>query len=531
MYAIERVLNHNIKRYWLKQKQAKQRAADPVAAIDRLEKTCDAHPDTATKLHLASLYSQAELLDPSDTLYREVLALEPGNVHALNGLGWNRLIDDYHLSAAEYFQHALDHDNENRFALIHLGWAYFLGLQHPKLRELTGTLIETMPDEPEIYNYLTWSLQWFAMGSTNDPAKPYRNKVLQYCEHALKLDERNFCIHENLAFFYENSEDYKKALIHVQRLVELVPEVTDSWYALANIQMRLHQTDSAIATFNHILERSPDEMDALDCLSFLYAVTHDPESGAAVMQRVRTQDITNDSTYCWYFYDQLITDKKSTIQCLEKIIGLIPESIYALEVLGRFYKKNKMLHQAGQVYKKITETDPEYQAGWMELCRVQAETGSIYTAIETANKSCDNDNWHPRVLVEMGDILTDKGMACEAIPIFTRLLDFCSEDNIKTKADLYCKIGKAQVTQGNIDDAEMNLKKAVKIDDTNVKAHELLGNIYFEQKKLLLARRCYMNVVEQKDHQKELWQRLARINESLGYMREARECKARADKA
>lgn len=528
MYSTRRIIKYNIKQLWLIKKEAGLQVADPESAIARLEDTRAAGPpNIEILLQLAGLYRQTASIERSDTAYQEVLNLDQGNSDALNGLGWNRLLEDNPSIAAEYFQQVLDADPENRFALLHLGWAHFFNMDTEKLIDLSDKLLQTLPDETEIYSYLTWVWQWSPMGSRKDPAKPYRDKLLQYCEHALTLDNENFCIDENLLFYYENTKDLKKALIHGQRLVELAPEAAESWYALAHIQMLAQQVDEAIITFEQLHERSPHAMEALDCISFLYTVKQDEQSAANIMQQIETDGLDAAIGSCWSWYDELIGDKNNVIQCLEKIRHLIPSNTYVLQVLGRFYKENKQYQEAEEVFKQLILAAPKHSAGWKWLCQVQAETGKIDKAFDTANESCENGNWHPGVLLEMGDIFEKEGMTWEAIPIFTYLLDICPNDKHRSKAYLLYRIGKMQLAGDNSIDAEQSLIRAVRLDDECTNANSLLGSMYLKQGKLILARKYYKKVTELEPGKTKWWQALAQINDALGYKKDAEECYAK----
>lgn len=529
MYSQRRIIKYNIRQLWLTKKEAGQQIADPESAIARLQKATAGHSNAASLLQLAQLTRQTDTIERSDTLYKLLLTLEPGNPDALNGLGWNRLLDEDPETAADYFQQVLANDPENRFALLHLGWAYFFSMDREKLIELSETLLQILPDETEIYSYLTWVWQWHPMGSKNDPAKPYRGKLLQYCEHALTLDNNNFCIDENLLFYYEMKNDFEKALIHGQRLVELAPEAADSWYAVAHIQMELKQVDEAITTFKQLLVLFPDEIETMEQLSYLYAVKRNEVSAADIMQQIKTEHLDSNSGRCWLWHDGLTDDKEELIPFLEEIRIRIPTNTYAMQVLGLFYKDCNRFEEAEEVFSELINIAPKYSAGWEYLVEVQAEKGDIYRALETAYESCEKGRRKIGALWTMADILVKEKMAWEAIPILTYLLEVCPEDKPEIRGNLLYKLGKAQLSGDNIEEAEQSLIQALKLDDTHKYARELLGSIYLKQKKWVLARRCYKRLLKTESYRKEIWQTLAWLNEVLGYTKEAEECRAKGE--
>jgi tetratricopeptide (TPR) repeat protein len=125
-------------------------------AIEVLEASARAFPrDSATRLALAGLYSDAGREDDAEKVLRQMIASEPSNANALNHLGYllarnRRNLDE----AISLVNRALTYEPGNGAYLDSLGWAYFQQGDLAQAEKYLGAAAERLPQNSEIQDHL-----------------------------------------------------------------------------------------------------------------------------------------------------------------------------------------------------------------------------------------------------------------------------------------------------------------------------------------------------------------------------------------
>lgn len=146
-------------------------------------------------------------------------------------------------------------------------------------------------------------------------------------------------------------------------------------------------------------------------------------------------------------------DEWATAQAnYERAIGLNPNNAEAHYNLGRLYEDLRDIDKAKVEYRLALRS--HLPAAYNALGRF---------LIQEAQYSKKTTKYH------------------EAVSLFRRGLDIVSQDDRQTQAALRRNLGWAQLMQARYPDAEVNLREAIRLDDSGASAHCLLAQVLQKQ--------------------------------------------------
>ncbi len=177
-------------------------------------------------LSLAVQHHQAGRLQPAESLYRQVLEINPDNEEALHFLG----ILAYQL---EEYESAIDLIEK----AIHL---------NPKLAEAHYNL-------GKVYD---------SQGKADEAAGAYRR--------AIAVNPNIAEAHYNLGIVLANQGKLDDAVASYRRTVAINPKDADAWYNLGNALRDLEKTGDAIEAYQHALMANPGYIKAHNNLGILF---------------------------------------------------------------------------------------------------------------------------------------------------------------------------------------------------------------------------------------------------------------------
>ncbi|RME48116.1 MAG: tetratricopeptide repeat protein [Deltaproteobacteria bacterium] len=300
---------------------------------------------------------------PQEDLARGMRAMQQGNYE----------------SAIEAYQRAIQKDERNVEAWLHLGEAY----------ELSGN-----PEEA----------------------------VAQY-KKVLELDPTHLEAYHALGRLYERFENYGAAAMVYGRALEQYPEKRELYYKTATAMLEAGSLHGAESVSREALERDPDDARALLLLgkallaqgkldgarnAFEAVVARDPLQTEAytllgvVFMRMgkiedaqvnlaKALDLNPDLAAAHYNLALAIRGQRhrlpEALQHLEKAVALEPDDPDIREELARTYFEMGMYDEAANEMKRVIHDDPENPERYLFLAKIYEQMNEVGASIQALSKA------------------------------------------------------------------------------------------------------------------------------------------------
>ncbi|MEH1842754.1 MAG: tetratricopeptide repeat protein [Nostoc sp.] len=266
----------------------------------------------------------------AETIWRQVLQLEPNNGKAYNNLG-NALRRQEKLEEAlAAHQKALEinkNDAEAYVGIRNVAIAYYnLGIVLYKQNKLVDAVaafqkvIQLNPKDAYAYYNLGKALL-------------FQNKLVDAVaafQKAIQLDPNNVTAYINLGTALYKQKKLVDAVAAFQKAIELKPNLAIAYNNLGIALYKQNKLDGAVAAFQKVIQLKPNIPDAYIHLSV--ALTDQNKLDAL----------------------------DAAVATLQKLIQLQPNNAYAYNNLGIALEKQKKLDAAVDAYQKAIQLNPNY---------------------------------------------------------------------------------------------------------------------------------------------------------------------------
>jgi len=201
---------------------------------------------------LALRHYQAGRLAEAETLYRQILAVQPHHVGALHHLGIIACKSGHHQLGVEYFRQVIGLNPSDPIAYSNLGAA--LADRHRFDEAVTEyrRALELKPDYPEAHHNLA-SAFW---------RKGRLDEAIASCRRALQLKPAFAEAHNTLGNALKDRGQIDKAIAAYRRALELQPNEPDFYNNLGNALREQGRLDDGMAACLRALEIKPGHLEA-----------------------------------------------------------------------------------------------------------------------------------------------------------------------------------------------------------------------------------------------------------------------------
>ncbi|HEY2413241.1 MAG TPA: tetratricopeptide repeat protein [Pirellulaceae bacterium] len=218
---------------------------------------------------IAVQHHEAGQLQAAEQVYRQILAVDPNHVDALQLLGLIALAMGQLESAATYIGRAIElHATEPSFH-NNLGNVFKAQGKLDRAIDCFRRAVELEPGyDVALYNLGT-ALQ--AQGKLDE--------AIVFYLRALEVNPGNAATYDNLGTAYQLQEKYDEAMDSYRRALHLKPGHAQTHFNLATLLQAQGKFDAAHASYLHVLELKPDFSDARLSCSLLKLLDGDYQRG------------------------------------------------------------------------------------------------------------------------------------------------------------------------------------------------------------------------------------------------------------
>ncbi len=199
-------------------------------------------------LQTALAHHQAGRLPEAESLYRQILGVEPDEANSLSNLGVIALQTGHLDAAIELISKALRINPNDGMANANLGAAYLKSGRAAEAVRVCRRAVALRPDQAVAHLNLANGL---LLQRQSEPA-------IGSFKRALKLQPDFFDAHNDLCVALQVHGDRAEAMVHGRRAVDLNPQSASAWCNLANALFDGGQMDEALPTFRRALSLAPD---------------------------------------------------------------------------------------------------------------------------------------------------------------------------------------------------------------------------------------------------------------------------------
>ena len=182
---------------------------------------------------------------------------------------------------------------------------------------------------------------------------------------------------------------------------------------------------------------------------------------------------------------------ETAITQLKRALKISPRYLRALNDLGVLYLQLNRLPEAAEFFAQAAKLDESFSIARLNLGVVLHRQGKDKEAVQILAPLYEKDRSMKGVALSYADALLGVGALVKAEQVLRGALGEQAND-----VDLHFKLGVVLNRQDRFDDAAVELKKAVTINDTAANAHLLLGATFLQLNRLDEAEKSLLRAYE-----------------------------------
>ena len=392
------------------------------------------------------------------------------------------------------------------------------------------------------------------MAKKFQPKDQYLQNLVKGFEQSIKEDT-NFFVSEDelekLIDFYESLPDYTKAIMAVDKAIDLfqfssnfhikraqllleIKDFDGAWQSLdaarafepVSSELLLTEADllSAEGNYKEAIENlymllsivSEENMaDVYLEMADIYEASNNGEELAKTLQVVIQQYPENEEAIHRYFtllsqIDQL----EDGIETFKTSIDKRPYNFLAWYYLGKCYEEIGLYEKAINAYEYTIAINDYYFAYWDYAGCFQA-MGEWDKAISTFYDMLELFENDENVYFEIGHCYREKNDFALAKKAYNAVLDQASDIALRAKAHFY--IGKTYFKQEQFKLALRQYEKAAELNSKKTKYANAVGKLNFQLGNIEDAANSYIQSLAINDEQDKIWRNLAQCYFELGF--------------
>ncbi len=484
----------------------------------------DAEQIAATKLRIGTLYEQMQDPQRAAQVFREVIEIEPENLHGLRGLArvyevlgeWNELVtvlesqlnvvttereridilmqlanineEQFRKNdiAAQRLEQVLEIDPNHEDAYFALERCYRKLRQWNELINVYERHISATLDRKTKIDLYGAIAQVYAdeIEDTDRAIEAYRNIV--------DLDDTNLPALEALSKLYDKQGDASQSIDYMTRVAELTQDTkqrVEAFYKIGKaLDEKLGDRVSAQDRYEMALDLDPSHLPTLACLRQIAMDNADYDKAARYIDQEQSytpapRQRARLLVELGRVREEMLGDHESAVLAWEAAHEADPENEEAAMPLVDEYIAKEAWDKAEPLLDMLTRKAGKRDRGeqhtlFNKLGQVTAALGhddKAFKAYSAAHQLDLTDQSTIRGLAEVCFRLKDWGAA---LTNFQKVLTSLAEDENAERADVYYKLGCIKREQGQAKQAINNFEKALGVDASHRPTLEALVGIY-----------------------------------------------------
>jgi tetratricopeptide (TPR) repeat protein len=368
-------------------------------------------------LDLAVQHHQAGRLREAEGIYRQILAADPNNAHALHLLGLVSSQVGQPDMAVQYIRRAIEQNPTAALYHSNLGAALATAGRHEQAIEACERAIQLRPDLTDAYENMASSLKRLEQF----------DRAVQSLQTALRLKPNDFGILDSLGGALSQAGRQEEAIEILRRALALRPNSAPTHHNLGNALVRLNRLDEAMAAYGTALELRPDYPEVLSSLSGILCQKGSIDEAMELARR--TLAIQPDSSVAWFNLGralQKLNRLPESVDALRRALAINPQFHQAHSELGTVLGQLKAHEDAIDAFSRSLQILDSVEVRY-NLATALFESGRLEEAIGEYQKAESQGFRDPRLYNNLGAIYRQLGQNDKAMEFFRRALSGAEE--------------------------------------------------------------------------------------------------------
>jgi tetratricopeptide (TPR) repeat protein len=364
-------------------------------------------------LDLAVQHHQAGRLRDAEKIYRQILASDPDNPHALHLLGVLMSQSGRGDLAVEYIRRAIAQNPTAAQYQNNLGAALMSAGRIADAVDTYQRVLVLQPELPEAHANLGIALM--RMGKFA--------RAAEYLQFAVKARPTDFKFLDSLGSALSQDNRQEEAIEVLRRALAIRSDFAPTHHTMGNALVRLGRYDEAIAEFRAALALRPDFPEVLGSLSGL--LCNKGELDQAIDLVRRSLALQPNSPVAHFNLGRALhrlNRLDESVEALQKTLALDPKFTLALNELGNVYLLQRRFREAIDAFNRMIALEPTGE-GRYNLATAFWESGRLDDALAEYQRAESAGFVDPRLFNNTGAIHHQRGQYDLAEKFFRRAMD------------------------------------------------------------------------------------------------------------
>ncbi|MGD0388297.1 MAG: tetratricopeptide repeat protein [Tepidisphaeraceae bacterium] len=363
-------------------------------------------------LDLGVQHHQAGRLREAEGVYRQILAGDPNNVHALHLLGLLSSQVGQGETAVDYIRRAIAQNPTAAKYHCDLGAAMAIAGRHEQAIEAYERAILLQPDLADAHEKMGSSL--IRLGRFE--------RAVESLQTALRLKPNDFHVLDSLGSALSQAGRQEEAIEVLRRAMALRANYAPTHHNMGNALVRLNRFDEAMVAYRTALELRPDYPEVLSSLSGILC-ERDATDEAIKLAR-RALALQPDSSVAWFNLGRGLQKQNrltESADALRRSLAINPRFHQALNELGTVLGQMKAHEEAIDAFRRSLQILDSAEVRY-NLGTALFESGRLKEAIGEYRKAESLGLGDPKLYNNLGAVYRQLGQNEKAMDFFRRAL-------------------------------------------------------------------------------------------------------------
>ena len=324
-------------------------------------------------IQIAFQQYQSGRLQEAESIYKEIIAVQPDNFYALHYLGILYIQTGQYDLAIAYIEKAVQIITTDSHAYYNLGIA-FQG--KGRLDDAIASYQKALQLNPESADaYVNLGITYKEKGQLDEAITSYRK--------AIEINPDIIAARYNLGYLLQKKGNIDEAIECYLHVLQQNPTLVAAYYNLGYIFQKKGRLDESIAYFNKVLEKNPNFADAYTGLGTVFQ-----EKGRldeAIKYFEKALQLNSSSADIYFNLGTLLQLKNEIDKAIiyyEKAVQINPNLTEAYYNLGNIFKYTNKLDKAIFYYQEAIRIDPRYINAYNNIGNILKDQGKLNEAEE-----------------------------------------------------------------------------------------------------------------------------------------------------
>ncbi|HVT87838.1 MAG TPA: tetratricopeptide repeat protein [Tepidisphaeraceae bacterium] len=364
-------------------------------------------------IDLAMQHQQAGQLQQAESIYRQILAVQPNNAVAMHQLGLLALQVGKINIAVELIGQSIQHESRSPDMHYNFGLALATAGRRDQAIESYRNAIKLKPDLVEAYNNLGVAL--LNAGRLDES--------LDISRRAVELGPSISAAQNNLGVVLRNKGMIAESIEAHRKAVDIAPQSTGLWSNLGIALQAGGQLDQAIDAFTKALAIDPNNVDALQNSGAIFRLQGRLEQASSSFRKALSL-LPDDAQALNNLAAVLIDLQQSDegIELLRRAIAIKPDSAEAHDNLGIALREKGLFDQAEQQHRKALAIQPIFPQAERNLGNLLQLSGRLDEAIASYRNAVAQKPNFAEALSSLGTALIAKSEVAPGTDAFRQAI-------------------------------------------------------------------------------------------------------------